>query len=156
MILLSEIDSISLMVWEIYGSKVLTFAIYGDAIAKIVNLTPPYLSNHQEHWIDHGEKDYSEWKFEYNQRSELVFGMIWKSIFCHQGGKLDWNGSWADKCPRCRPQELPFWYQGWYLNGKHIQSFWTDVNERSLGSLIITGGFVKKIYQIPVFKILFT
>ena len=35
------INSLFLMVWEIYGYTVLTFAIYRDAVEKIVKLAPP-------------------------------------------------------------------------------------------------------------------
>ena len=56
-ILLSMIDSICLMVWEIHGSKVVEFAVYCDAKGKTVNLAFPYLSNLQD-CIDHGEQNF--------------------------------------------------------------------------------------------------
>ena len=41
MILLTMIDSLFLMVSEVYGSKVLAFAVHREAIGKIANLAHP-------------------------------------------------------------------------------------------------------------------
>ena len=81
------------MVWEIYGSKFVEFAIYRDAILKIVNLVPPYLSNHQEYWIDHAEQSYSECNSSWESRSE-IFLLDIKIQFCHHWRKNTemWSG----------------------------------------------------------------
>ena len=76
------IDSILLIVWKINGSKVVQFAVYRYAIVQIVKLAPLYLLNHQEYWIGHEEKNYSEWYFKWDKSSEIVFCMFWKSIIC--------------------------------------------------------------------------
>ena len=62
--------SIFLMVWKIYGFKVLTFTVYHDAIVKMINLAPPYLVKHMEYCIDQREKNYSKWNFEQEKHSE--------------------------------------------------------------------------------------
>jgi len=90
-ILLFMIDSIFIMAWEIYGSKVVEFAVYRDAIVRIVILTPSYLSSHQEYWIDYGYQNYSEWNFGWDKSSDIVLCMICKSTLCHQGGAKKWG-----------------------------------------------------------------
>ena len=114
------------MIWKIYGSKVVKFALYRDAIVQIINLAPPYLCNHQEYWIDYGDLN-----FRYEIRFWNIFCILWKSIH--------WNGEWADLCRECGFEESPFWFQGWRQNfKKYLQCFWTrDVNVKFFGSLII-------------------
>ena len=46
---------------DVWGGSGYEFAVHRDAIVKIVNLAPPYLSNYQE--SDHGEQNYSERNF---------------------------------------------------------------------------------------------
>jgi len=68
--LLFMIDSIFLMVSEIYGSEVIEIAVHRDAIVVFWHYR---ISNHPEYWIDHGKQNYSERNLGWVKRSEFFF-----------------------------------------------------------------------------------
>ena len=86
----------------------------------IVNLAPPYLCNHQEYWICHGDQNYSD----------RIGVRIGKSVSCHFGGN---SHEWiTDSCPRLDlKNRLSGTSDGIWIT-KYLQYFWTrDVKEKS-------------------------
>ena len=52
------------------------------------HLAPPYLTNHQKHWINHRERGYSEYNFGLDNCLNFFSAcIIWKSIYYHHGEK---------------------------------------------------------------------
>ena len=90
-------DSIYIMVWEIYGSKFVEFAVYCDAwIVRIVILSPSYLSNHLEYWIDHGEQNYSEQNFVWGNNVLRLFSAWFENPYFATMGRSEIHWNWGD------------------------------------------------------------
>ena len=151
--LLSVIDLIFLSngfryIWVL---RWLTYAVYRDSIGKIVNLAPPYLSNHQEYWIDHRLPNYSEWNFGSNKHYDFFSAWSENPYFATMAGK-----STELKRPFIETGELKTDCFGIFIGfwtRSNPQTFWNTLvyhSDNKIKTLIYMAAFILVVLMLKI------